>query len=800
MRSKFKTGIVGILCILFMVGVLFGNVDVSAASTQSSGQSEQKVIVLYDNAVNKYLNKAEVLKLLGKIDSEYKNIPAMVVSATADEIAELKSNPHVLAVEEDVVVSIEAQTADWGIEATDAEAAWDLGYTGQGVKIAVIDTGIAAHSDLEIAGGVSYVTYTKSYSDDNGHGTHVAGIISAEDNDFGTVGIAPDASIYAVKVLDEYGNGDLSNVIQGIDWAITNDMDIINMSLGTYQDIESFEVILNQAYKAGILIVAAAGNDGSSSGSGDTVDYPARYDSVIAVAATDSSNNRAEFSSTGPAVEVAAPGVYIKSTYLDNQYATMSGTSMATPYVSGDIALLMEANPSLTPVQIRQLLQEKVIDLSVLGRDSLYGYGLIQAYVSTIPTVSVVYNSQGGSFVKPALVEQNSTVSIPSDPTRKGYTFHGWYKEASCSTPWNFSTDIVSGNTTLYAKWIINKYTVTYNSQGGSAVSSVTQNFGTKLTAPASPTKSGYLFGGWYKEAACINVWSFASNTLQDNMTLYAKWMKPTKVLDVKASSAGYNSIKVSWSKVTDATGYRIYRATSYSGTYQYVKSTTSTSWTNSSLTTNKKYYYKVRAYTTVGSETLYGSYSSIVSAKPIPATPSVTVKSSSYNSIKISWGKVSGASGYKIYRATSKSGTYKYIKTTTSTSYTNSYLATGKTYYYKVRAYRNVGSSKVYSNYSSIKSAKPVPSKPASYSVARYSSTSIKISYSKVSGASGYRIYRATSYNGTYSLVKTTTSTSWVNSGRTTGKTYYYKVRAYRWVNNSRVYGPYTAIKYTHT
>ncbi len=801
MKSKRKTGLILILTMLLMACLILGSVQVNAAS-EDNNQSKQRVIVLYDNALNKLLNKSYILKLAGTIEADYKNVPAVVVSATQDEIDELKENPHVLAVENDVMVSIEQQSADWGIDATDAASAWELGYTGKGVKIAVIDTGIATHDDLIISGGVSFLNYTNgSYEDDHGHGTHVAGIIGAKDNDIGIVGIAPDASIYAVKALDGSGNGYISDIIMGIDWAITNNMDVINMSLGSDSSMVIFEDAMNRAYQAGILVVAAAGNDGTSSGSGDTVDYPARYDSVIAVAAINSANNRAEFSSTGSSVEVAAPGVSIKSTYLNGTYAIMSGTSMATPFVSGDIALLMEANPSLNAVQIRQLLGENIIDLGTFGKDNLYGCGLIQAYVSTSPSVAVTFNSQGGSAVWTKLVKANSTVSAPANPTRTGYTFKGWYKEKECVNTWNFNTDIVTTNTTLYAKWTINRYTVTFNSRGGSSVASVTQNYGTKITQPTAPTKSGYYFGGWYKESSCINAWNFSTNTLQRDTTLYAKWIKsPTKVVNVKASSAGYNSIKISWSKVTDATGYRVYRATSSGGSYKYIGKTSSTSYTNKSLTTNKKYYYKVRAYTMVGSATKYGSYSSVVSAKPVPATPAVTVKSSSYKSIKISWGKVSGANGYRVYRATSKSGTYKLIKTTTSTSYTNSSLTTGKTYYYKVRAYKYVSGSRVYGKYSSIKSAKPSLSKPSSFSVTRYSSSKIKISYSSVSGASGYRIYRATSKSGTYKLVKTTTSRSWINTKRTKGKTYYYKVRAYRWVSGKRVYGPYTTIKYTKT
>ncbi|ALC89284.1 hypothetical protein AM500_05405 [Bacillus sp. FJAT-18017] len=177
-------------------------------------------------------------------------------------------------------------------------------------------------------------------------------------------------------------------------------------------------------------------------------------------------------------------------------------------------------------------------------------------------------------------------------------------------------------------------------------------------------------------------------------------------------------------------------------------------------------------------------------------ATPaSAKAASASYNSIKTSWSAVSGASGYEIYRSTSKTGTYSLVKSTTATTFTNTSLSTNKTYYYKVRAYRMVGTKKIYSNFSTIVSAKPVPSIPANFKAAKYSSTSIKTSWSAVTGANGYQVYRATSKTGTYTLVKTTTSTSFTNTSLKTGKTYYYKVRAYRNVGSTKVYSGYTSI-----
>lgn len=380
--------------------------SISPMGALAAQEQEQKVIVIFDEKVD----KTAIAKADGEIDQSFKQLPIAAVTLPAHEVQELKQDPDVLRVEKDILVHTSVQSLDWGIGAANIPASWNAGLTGKGVKIAVVDTGIAPHADLAVAGGKSFVPYTPSYEDDNGHGTHVAGIIGAEDNGFGTKGAAPEADLYAVKSLNKDGSGHLSSILAGIDWAITNKMNIINVSLGTQTHSTAFQSIVDKAYANGILVVAAAGNDGTAGGTGDTVDYPARYSSVIAVGAVDSSLKRASFSSTGSTVESAAPGQSIVATYLNNGYARMSGTSMAAPYVSGQLALMKQSNPSADPALLRMMLANTSKDLGTAGKDSWYGSGLIQA-----PAVRAAQTVEASPVISKLSASVSAVYALPGE-------------------------------------------------------------------------------------------------------------------------------------------------------------------------------------------------------------------------------------------------------------------------------------------------------------------------------------------------------------------------------------------------
>ncbi len=266
---------------------------------------------------------------------------------------------------------------------------------------------------------------------------------------------------------------------------------------------------------------------------------------------------------------------------------------------------------------------------------------------------------------------------------------------------------------------------------------------------------------------------------------------KPT----LKAISAGYNGIKLTWTAVSGATGYEVYRAIP-GGTYTKIKTVTGNGYTNTGLTTAKIYYYKVRAYRTSGSATTYGMFSACKYAQPIPATPKLTAVSAGSTRVKLTWKAISGATRYEVFRATSSGGTYTKIKTLTDTSYTNTGLTTAKIYYYKVRAYRTSRSATTYGRFSACKYAKPIPATPKLTAVSA-GSTRVKLTWKAISGATRYEVYRATSSGGKYTKIKTLTDTSYTNTGLTTAKAYYYKVRAYRISGSATIYGSFSDCKH---
>ncbi|MCX5794554.1 MAG: S8 family peptidase [Elusimicrobia bacterium] len=270
----------------------------------------------------------------------------------------------------------------WGIARVNAPAAWKTSM-GAGVKVAVIDTGIDynhAALKVNVKGGFNAVDEKNpnDFMDDQGHGSHVSGTIAGVYNggngagNSGVIGVAPKASLYGVKVLDAQGGGSYSTIIAGIEWAVKNGMQVANMSLGAPEGTDALHQAIIAAKKAGLVIMAAAGND-----SGAPVGYPAAYPETICVTASNDQDQMASFSSKGSALTFIAPGEDILSVKLGGGYIKHSGTSMATPHMTG-LGALAIASGAKGFAGVKNALMKAATQLPGLAADE-QGYGLVDA-------------------------------------------------------------------------------------------------------------------------------------------------------------------------------------------------------------------------------------------------------------------------------------------------------------------------------------------------------------------------------------------------------------------------------------
>ncbi len=230
-------------------------------------------------------------------------------------------------------VKLRKEVLNYGVKMTGAQYEW--GETkGKGIKVGIIDTGVDInHKDLVIK---EYMNFTKESNEDTaGHGTHVAGIVGARMNGVGIVGVAPECELYVAKAFDGQGKGDNEAIIKSLEWMVEKGVDIVNMSYSSTEKCEVENRLIRKCFESNIFLVAAAGNRGENK-----VSYPAKYDGVIAVSSVDMNKVKSDFSSYGNEIDLAAAGVDILSTYKNNSYAVLSGTSMAAPLISVSAAII----------------------------------------------------------------------------------------------------------------------------------------------------------------------------------------------------------------------------------------------------------------------------------------------------------------------------------------------------------------------------------------------------------------------------------------------------------------------------
>ena len=429
----------------------------------------------------------------------------------------LQSSGAFRFVERNYIVTADALPNDplypqqWGLSTVSAPAAWDT-TVGTGTTIAIVDTGIdISHPDLSdrIVAGYNTLTDSSDAMDDNGHGTHMAGIAAATGfNDLGIIGVAPNAWLMPIKSLDSTGAGTYADIAQGIVYATDHGAQVINLSLGGAVDSSTLSTAVTYALDHGVVLVAAAGNDGFSVRA-----YPAAYPGVIAVAATDIGDSAATFSNYGSWISLAAPGVGILTTDISGGYSDSTGTSPASPFVAGAAALVLSLNPQLQPQEVAAILDLASDDLGAPGVDPHFGWGRLN--VERAVTQAVALSDEPNpptpvvSIASPpdtAAVEGTVplAVNITDEPVvaRVDYAVDGIVVASTSAPPFTASWDttlVASGPHALSAT----AYAIAGN-RGAAAPITVTVNGG---QATCSSPGAVCLPGGGAARKDCYAEW-----------------------------------------------------------------------------------------------------------------------------------------------------------------------------------------------------------------------------------------------------------------------------------------------------
>jgi subtilisin family serine protease len=696
---------------------------------------------------------------------------------TEELIQRLMRNPHVLYAEPNYVISIDKTPNDpsygslWGLPKISAPSAWDV-TTGTGaVVVGVVDSGVDYnHPDLAaniwsnsgvINGcpantrGFNAITRTCDPMDDNNHGTHVSGTIGAVGNNAtGVAGVNWTTRIMGLKTLDSTGSGTTANAIAAIDWAVTAkqagvNVRVLNASWGSNNFSQALLDEINKAATNDILFVAAAGNDNVNNDV--TPNYPSGYGTPnkIAVAATTSTDGLASFSNYGAnSVDLGAPGASILSTTRNNTYSTFSGTSMATPHVSGAAALILSACSQATVNGVKSLILSNVDPLASLsGKVNTGGRLNVNKAIQScsVPPAPANLSATAVSVSQINLTwtdqSANETGFQVERKTGAGGTYAQIGTTAANTTTYN-DTGLAEGTMYFYRVRAI-------NGNGNSAYSSEAS------ATPVSP---------------------------------------PVAPANLSATAVSSSQINLSWTdQSTNETGFQIERKTGAGGTYTLIGTTTAnaTTYNNTGRAEGTTYFYRLRAVNSAGNSAYSNEASATTPFSPPVAPANLSATVISVSQINLSWTVQStNETGFQIERKTGAGGTYTLTGTTTAnaTTYNNTGLAEGAMYFYRVRAVNSAGNS-AYSNEVSATTPVSPPAAPANLSATAVSSSQINLSWTDQSAnETGFQIERKTGAGGAYAQIGTATANTMTHNdtGLAEGTAYFYRVRAVNGGGNS--------------
>ena len=690
-----------------------------------------------------------------------------------------------------------------------ADLAWDLAPNrGDGVTVAVIDTGVAYEAyngrlganpqtfvqapDLATTAFVApwdFVYDELHANDDHGHGTHVTGTITEDtNNSLRMAGVAYNASIMPIKAIDYTGNGTETDIADAINYAVTNGADIISMSLGfpgtgapdvngnVCTEIVGLNASLDNAYANGVTVIAASGNDGVN-----TVLCPAAYPTVIAVGATRFDAQVTSYSNEGSGLDITAPGgdpaidqdgngygdgvlqegfcwdptlMLILNLYGSFCDVFSSGTSMATPHVSGAAALLLGENPALTPDQVRSYLEGTARDQGVAGRDDTYGWGILDAAGAVASLLGV---PKPTPTPVPGL---NPPTNLTATALSTSRIDLAWTDNATAETGYKIerSTDGVNF------------------SQIATLVANVTTYSNTNLTSSTSYT---------YR----VRAYKSADNSAYSNTAGATTHPAPAAPSNLTATAVSTSRINVAWTdNATNEAGFKVERTADGTTWLQAgILAANVTSFANTNLTSSTSYTYRVRAYEGPN----YSPFSNTASAttQATPAPPGNTNATSvSSSRIDVTWqDQSSNEGGFKVERSTDGVNFSQIaILVANVTSYSNTNLPAGTAYSYRVRAYEGPNNS-AYSNTASATTL-AAPAAPSALTATAISSSRIDLAWTdNATNEAGFKVERATDgVTFTQIAVLAANVKTYSNTLLSPGMTYTYRVRAYEGPNHS--------------
>jgi subtilisin family serine protease len=685
---------------------------------------------------------AERVETLGRLQIERWRVPegreleiaALLSALPGVEYAEPDYEVHIHIVPNDTLYA-----QQWAHPKINSPAAWDITTGDSSVIVAILDTGVDLnHPEFQgrLVAGFNSAGGSANDDHDPGHGTHVAGIIAAAGNNgIGVAGMAWQVRIMPIKVLDASGRGTHSGIALGMDWAIERGARILNLSLGGTGSSSTLQNAVQRAHNAGVLVIASAGNCGGTNFSANGCTsmnqpvYPAAYDQVVAVAATDSLDNRASYSNQGSYVDIAAPGSSILSTTPGGQYGNLSGTSQAAPYVSGLAALLWSVDPGRTANEVKRTIQNTAVDLGSSGYDIAFGHGRINALAALATT----------PLAAPILYEV-------SNLERDGQYTLDW-SDVPQATSYTLEEDDNAAFTTP---------AVVYTGANSQAA----------LTERET--------GTWYYRVRAVQP---SSGTLGpwSNVVSVAVGLDAPLLLAI--DNAGQRNYRVTWGSVTGATGYRLQEAASLSFDAAKLYTTTH-SFLEITAESGGTWHYRVQAYTTGGSMT--SPWSNVRSVQVVADAPAwITITRVDEDAYTLSWAPVQGATGYRVVEAAgpAEPPTTRYEGTATT------YHVTGQRsgrWTYGVRAFNAAGDgpATVSEEITVTMPSVPIPAIKSFHKPNR--ETTYTIEWESSEGATQYTLEESrTPWFDTPQTAYTGPLTAYVISDQPVGR-WYYRVRTH--------------------